>query len=100
MTLASSTAASILPLELVDRCTGHRVHILLRDPHTSFRGTLLGFDDFVNMVLRDVVMETVAPDGEKMRKRVDEMLLNGNNVCMIAPEDPTAVLHGESHTDS
>lgn len=42
----------------------------------EFKGTLLGFDDFVNVVLTDVEF-----DGKKYRK----MLLNGANITMLIP---------------
>lgn len=47
-------------------------------------GTLRGFDDFVNMVLDDVVEVTFAPDG-KHKTRLNSILLNGNNITMLVP---------------
>uniref|UniRef100_A0A8C5KWF4 Sm domain-containing protein n=1 Tax=Jaculus jaculus TaxID=51337 RepID=A0A8C5KWF4_JACJA len=44
-------------------------------------GTLLGFDDFVNMVLEDVT--EITPEG-KITK-LDQSLLNGNNITMLVP---------------
>ena len=38
-----------MPLELVDKCIGSRIHIIMRNDK-EIVGTLLGFDDFVNMV--------------------------------------------------
>ena len=38
-----------MPLELVDKCIGSRIHIIMRNDK-EITGTLLGFDDFVNMV--------------------------------------------------
>lgn len=46
----------------------------------EFAGTLLGFDDYVNMVLQDVT-EYDATTG--LRQKHDELLLNGNGVCMV-----------------
>ncbi|OAF70030.1 U6 snRNA-associated Sm-like protein LSm5 [Intoshia linei] len=45
--------SSILPLELIDKCIGSRIHIVMKH-EVEIVGTLLGFDDFVNMVLEDV----------------------------------------------
>lgn len=59
-------ASQLLPLELIDRCVGSRISIIMKgdkgafgkravkiDPETDglaeFNGTLLGFDDFVSM---------------------------------------------------
>ena len=40
-------------VELVDKCIGSRIHIIMKSDKEVV-GTLLGFDDFVNMVLEDV----------------------------------------------
>ena len=42
------------PLELVDKCIGSRIHIIMKSSDKEIVGTLLGFDDFVNVVLEDV----------------------------------------------
>ena len=42
-------ASQLMPLELVDKCIGSRIHIIMRNDK-EITGTLLGFDDFVNMV--------------------------------------------------
>ena len=47
-------------------------------------GTLRGFDDFVNMVLDDVIEYEITPDGRR-ETRVDQILLNGSNVCLMVP---------------
>ena len=43
------------------------------------------FDEYVNMVLEDVVEYDFAPTGERLENRVGQMLLNGNNVCLLVP---------------
>jgi U6 snRNA-associated Sm-like protein LSm5 len=50
----------------------------------EFTGTLLGFDDFVNMVLEDVTEYEITPKGRKSTK-LAQTLLNGNNICMLVP---------------
>jgi U6 snRNA-associated Sm-like protein LSm5 len=47
------TSSTLLPLELVDRCIGSRIHIVMKGDK-ELVGTLRGFDDYVNMVLEDV----------------------------------------------
>ena len=47
-------------------------------------GTLLGFDDFVNMVLEDVTEFEITPEGRRITK-LDQILLNGNNITMLVP---------------
>ncbi|KAK7064306.1 LSM domain-containing protein, partial [Favolaschia claudopus] len=49
----------------------------------EFTGTLLGFDDFVNMVLEDVTEYETTPQGKK-KTRLAQTLLNGNNICMAS----------------
>jgi len=47
-------------------------------------GTLLGFDDYVNMVLEDVTEYETTPDGRRTTK-LEQILLNGNQICMLIP---------------
>ena len=64
-------------------------------------GTLLGFDDFVNIVLEDVTelwgdhthcililnstpYSEMTPEGRRITK-LDEILLNGSNIAMLIP---------------
>lgn len=46
--------AALAPLELIDKCIGSRIHVIMKSDK-ELVGTLLGFDDYVNMVLEDVV---------------------------------------------
>jgi hypothetical protein len=45
-------------------------------------GTLLGFDDFVNMLLEDVTEYESTPEGRRITK-LDQILLNGNSITMV-----------------
>ena len=42
-----ATATTILPLELVDRCIGSKIWVLMKNER-EFTGTLMGFDDYVS----------------------------------------------------
>uniref|UniRef100_A0A667YGJ3 LSM domain-containing protein n=1 Tax=Myripristis murdjan TaxID=586833 RepID=A0A667YGJ3_9TELE len=42
----SNKSSQLLPLELVDKCIGSRIHIVMKTDKEKV-GTLLGFDDFV-----------------------------------------------------
>lgn len=75
--------AQLLPLELVDKCIGSRIHTIMRNDK-EIVGTLLGFDDFVNMVLEDVTEFENTPEGRRVTK-LDQILLNGNNITMLVP---------------
>ncbi|KAF1974002.1 U6 snRNA-associated Sm-like protein-like protein LSm5 [Bimuria novae-zelandiae CBS 107.79] len=70
----------LLPLELVDKCVGSQIWIIMNN-HKEFVGKLIGFDDYVNMVLEDV-REIDPVEGET---RMSKILLNGNNICMMVP---------------
>lgn len=45
-------------------------------------GTLQGFDDFVNMMLEDVTEYEATAEGRRIT-RLDQILLNGNNITMV-----------------
>lgn len=50
MSVADAAAGSqVLPLELVDKCIGSRIWVIMRGDK-ELVGTLRGFDEFVNMV--------------------------------------------------
>jgi len=69
--------------ELIDRCIGSKIWVIMKNDR-EFTGTLLGFDDFVNMVLEDVTEFEDTPQGKKTTK-LSQTLLNGNNICMLVP---------------
>eukprot|EP00013_Stygamoeba_regulata_P019181 CAMPEP_0177660354 /NCGR_PEP_ID=MMETSP0447-20121125/17991_1 /TAXON_ID=0 /ORGANISM="Stygamoeba regulata, Strain BSH-02190019" /LENGTH=101 /DNA_ID=CAMNT_0019165405 /DNA_START=41 /DNA_END=346 /DNA_ORIENTATION=- len=80
---AQAQANSILPLELVDKCIGSRLWVVMKGDK-ELVGTLRGFDDFVNMVLEEVTELDITPEGMKLTK-LDQILLNGNNICLLVP---------------
>jgi U6 snRNA-associated Sm-like protein LSm5 len=79
----SGVVPQLLPLELVARCIGSQLWVIMRGDR-ELVGTLRGFDEFVNMVLEDVTEYEDTPDGIIKHLR-DRILLNGNNVCMLVP---------------
>lgn len=79
----AGVVAQLLPLELIDRCVGSRIHIILRGDK-EIVGTLRGFDDYVNMVLDDVIEYENTPDGLR-KTQLKQILLNGNNVALLVP---------------
>ena len=84
--MSLSTAAnpsSLLPLELIDKCIGSKIHIIMKNDK-EIVGTLLGFDDFVNMVLEDVTEFEMLSEGRRVTK-LEQILLNGNNITMMIP---------------
>ncbi|CAK7895310.1 U6 snRNA-associated Sm-like protein LSm5 [[Candida] anglica] len=73
---------TILPLEVLDRSIGKKIQVLMSNDK-EFHGTLIGFDDFVNMVLENVQeFDNASPSGKTIKK----MLLNGGQVSMLVPQ--------------
>ncbi|PNS17802.1 U6 snRNA-associated Sm-like protein LSm5 [Sphaceloma murrayae] len=91
-------ATQLLPLELIDKCVGSKIWVIMKgdkgksirtlririltDSLLEFSGTLLGFDDFVNMVLEEV---TEVDYASGTQNKLSKILLNGNNICMLIP---------------
>lgn len=73
-------------LELVDRCIGKSIWILLRNDK-EFLGTLVGFDECVNLALEGVTEVEPTVTGEQRKRSLDKVFLNGANVCMIVPQE-------------
>ncbi|KAI0446689.1 putative U6 SNRNA-associated SM-LIKE protein LSM5 [Xylaria telfairii] len=99
-------ASQLLPLELIDKCVGSRIWVVMKGDK-EFSGTLMGFDDYVNMVLEDVTelygvpffftrakyeSLTGSSDYSGNHTKLSKILLNGNNICMLIPggEGPVA----------
>ncbi|KAM0786687.1 RNA-binding protein lsm5 [Microbotryomycetes sp. NB124-2] len=78
------TSSTLLPLELVDKAIGSKIWVIMKTER-EFAGTLLGFDDYVNMVLDDVTEYENTPEGRKSVKLEGTTLLNGANVAMLVP---------------
>jgi U6 snRNA-associated Sm-like protein LSm5 len=75
---------SILPLALVDKCIGSKIFVIMKD-EKEITGTLRGFDDYINMVLEDVTEFILTEDGKRQEKKLESILLNGSNICMMVP---------------
>ncbi|NWX16144.1 LSM5 protein, partial [Aegotheles bennettii] len=69
-----------VPAELVDKCIGSRIHIVMKSDK-EIVGTLLGFDDFVSILPWRC---EITPEGRRITK-LDQILLNGNNITMLVP---------------
>ena len=74
---------SILPLELIDKCIGSKIYILMKNER-EYCGILDGFDEFVNMVLHDVT-EYTYENSKRSEKKLESMLLNGSNIAILIP---------------
>lgn len=82
MSDSSDSITKILPLEVIDRAIGKQITVLMQNDK-EFSGTLIGFDDFVNMVMVNVQeVDNTGSKGEPIKK----MLLNGGHISMIIPQ--------------
>lgn len=77
----SEEITTVLPLEIIDKSVGKKIQVLMTN-EKEFIGTLIGFDDFVNMVLENVVE---VDQDVKSDTVIKKMLLNGAQVAMIVP---------------
>jgi U6 snRNA-associated Sm-like protein LSm5 len=83
-------ASRIQPLALIDKCIGSKLWVLMKGDK-ELVGTLIGFDEYVNIVMKDVIEYETTQDGRKETK-LSQILLNGANVCLLVPggEGPAA----------
>eukprot|EP01016_Furgasonia_blochmanni_P051155 TRINITY_DN800_c0_g1_i11.p2 TRINITY_DN800_c0_g1~~TRINITY_DN800_c0_g1_i11.p2 ORF type:complete len:100 (-),score=8.22 TRINITY_DN800_c0_g1_i11:202-501(-) len=83
---------NILPLELLDKCIGSKIWIMMKNDK-EIVGILRGFDDFFNMVL-DEVIEFEISGGVRKQLKLESILLNGNNIAVLIPgAEPAQSLH-------
>lgn len=78
----TTNLSQLVPLELVDKCIGSRIHIVVKSDK-EIVGMLLGFDYFVNMILEDATEFEITQEGRITK--LDQFLLNGNNITMLVP---------------
>lgn len=75
---SSLLSSMALPLDVLEKSMNQKLHLLLKDSR-SIEGKLLGFDEYMNLVL-DEVEET---KGETKR-RLGKIILRGSNVVSIS----------------
>jgi len=67
-----------LPLDVLEKAMNQKLRLLLKDGRT-LEGKLLGFDEYMNLVVDDV---EESKDDNKIR--VGRIILRGNNVVSIS----------------
>jgi len=67
-----------LPLDVLEKAINQKLRLLLKDGRT-LDGKLIGFDEYMNLVLDESEEEK---DGTKIR--VGRIILRGNNVVSIS----------------
>ena len=61
-----------------------RLQIWLVDQkYNRIEGVLAGFDEYMNLVLKDAVEVNIKPQMEGYNKKIGEILLKGDNVAAI-----------------
>ena len=68
-----------LPLNVLERSMNRKISVLLKDGR-RLEGRLIGFDEYMNMVLEDTE-ETM----ENNARRLGIVILRGNNLVCITP---------------
>ena len=69
----------VMPLNVLEKSINKRIQLLLKD-NRQLEGKLVGYDDYMNMVLED----TEETKDENVR-RIGTVVLRGNNVVAIVP---------------
>jgi len=69
----------VMPLNVLEKSVNRRISLLLKD-NRVLEGKLVGYDDYMNMVLED----TEDTKDEQVR-RIGTVVLRGNNVVTITP---------------
>lgn len=67
-------------MKVLERSVDKRISLLLKDSRV-LEGKLIGFDDYMNLVLEDTE-ETF----EENVRRIGTVVLRGNNVISISPK--------------
>ena len=67
-----------LPLDVLEKAMNQKLSLLLKDGRL-IEGKLLGYDEYMNMVL-DEVEENM----EENKRRLGKIILRGNNVVSIS----------------
>jgi len=70
----------VMPLSLLEKSVNKKVSLLLKD-NRVLEGTLIGYDDYLNMVIEN----TEETNGDQV-KRLGTVILRGNNVVSITPQ--------------
>ena len=69
----------VMPMNVLQKALNGRISLLLKDGRT-IEGKLVGYDDYMNMVLEDAEEHS-----EENQRKLGTMILRGNNVVSISP---------------
>ncbi|MDI6855912.1 MAG: LSM domain-containing protein [Candidatus Thermoplasmatota archaeon] len=68
----------VLPMSVLEKALDTRISLLLKD-NRILEGKLVGYDEYMNLVLEDVEEQTA-----ERTRRLGTTILRGNNVVSIA----------------
>ncbi|MDI6708007.1 MAG: LSM domain-containing protein [Candidatus Thermoplasmatota archaeon] len=68
----------VLPMSVLEKALDTRISLLLKD-NRILEGKLVGYDEYMNLVLEDVEEHTA-----ERTRRLGTTILRGNNVVSIA----------------
>jgi small nuclear ribonucleoprotein len=68
-----------LPLNVLEKTMNKKLSLLLKDGRV-LEGKLVGFDDYMNMVIEDTEEQK-----EEGSRRLGTVVLRGNNIISISP---------------
>ena len=69
----------VLPLSVLEKSLNRRISLMLKDGR-MLEGKLVGYDDFMNLVL-----EETDETKDEQAKKLGTVVLRGNNVVTIVP---------------
>ena len=67
-----------LPLDVLEKSVNQKVSLLLKDGR-HIEGKLLGFDEYMNLVL-----DEVEESKDEIKKRLGRIILRGSNVVSVS----------------
>ena len=70
----------VMPVNVLEKSMDRKISLLLKDSRV-LEGKLVGFDDYMNLVLEDT--EEIS---EEQNRRLGTVVLRGNNVVSISPK--------------
>ena len=70
----------VLPIKVLEKSVNKRISLLLKDTRI-LEGKLVGYDDYMNLVLEDT-----EEFFEENQRRIGTVVLRGNNVISISPQ--------------
>jgi small nuclear ribonucleoprotein len=76
----------VMPLNVLEKSLNKKVSLLLKDSRT-LEGKLVGYDEYMNMVLEDTEETRIDEETkDEQVRRIGTVVLRGNNVVTIVPK--------------